>query len=434
MRHILAALLAIGAFGLPWFADTYPTQTNSAVSAIGSAITIAGDYAGQAAAAILSRNPKTITGIQLAYEKAAAPEARKVRVLLVPGHEPEYGGAEYRSEHGTIRERDLNVVMADTLRQFLANDDRYQVFMTRDSDGWRSDIEDYFRDRWDDIIAWQSASKREMSRLQAVGTVTPSGPSVYHRSVPDRVALRLYGITKWSNENDMDIVIHIHFNDETEHPVNKPGDHSGFAIYVPDLQYGNGTTTRAIAETIFGRLSRYNPVSSLKGEATGIVNESELIAIGANDTSDAASLLVEYAYIYEPAITDPRVQGVFIKELAYETYLGLQDFFTPAYATVLIGAADTLVLPYRWKEPIDGKGDDPHDVLALQTALIIDGSYPPEGRTMNECPRTGRLGSCTKAALGAFQNKHGISEEEGVVGPETVEVLNRLFSTPRRPI
>lgn len=425
MKHVLLAFALVALLGGPWFVVNHPDQAR----AIGEGVrSFAGSVRDQVAAVILSHNPKTAARMQADYMLADFPMSPKVRILIVPGHEPTYGGAEYRSENGNIKERDFAVELATDLRQFLESDNHYEVYVTRDTKDWAPEFKLYFKERWDDIVAWNKASKREISSLRELGSVKLAEPTVYHNDVPSNVATRLYGITKWSNENDIDIVIHVHFNDETEHASGVPGDHSGFAIYVPDLQYGNGSTTRLVAGSIFKHLERYSAVSSLKGESSGIVSDPDLIAIGANNTSDAASLLIEYAYVYEPVMTKPSVRPEFIRELAYETYLGLQDFFVPDYATVVNRQYDTLILPYAWKDPMDGKDDQAMDVFALQTALIVDGVYPPEGESLNDCPRTGKFGPCTKASLQEFQSKHGITGEEDVAGAKTIKKLNQLYS------
>jgi N-acetylmuramoyl-L-alanine amidase len=193
----------------------------------------------------------------------------------------------------------------------------------------------YFQNHWEIISDWVRASQSEarLAQINKIDSVvseisTSTAPTkVFHNSAPRDVALRLYGITKWSSENNIDIIIHIHFNDIPRKNAKKPGDYSGFAIYVPTSKYGNSSTTRAIASKIYQSLSKYNRVSDLPGESTGLVDESELIAIGANNTSDAASMLIEYGYIYEPQFQDPYTRSEAIRHLALQTYLGLQDFF-----------------------------------------------------------------------------------------------------------
>jgi hypothetical protein len=268
-----------------------------------------------------------------------------------------------------------------------------------------------------------------MSHLIAVGTVKQAPPTIIHNTAPDNVAYRLYGITKWANENDIDIIIHIHFNDYPGHAHNVAGNYSGFAIYVPEKQYLNSTTTIAVANDVSKRLVKYNPVSDLPGESTGIVEEPDLIAIGANNTSDAASMLIEYGYIYEPQFVNAGLRSAALEDLAFETYLGLQDFFDANNVANTSLSYDTLLLPHKWNNSITKSDASSSDVYALQTALIIDGDYPPSGKNMNDCPRTGSLGPCTVSALGELQGKYGITDEKGIVGPKTRSVLNSKFGS-----
>ncbi len=253
-------------------------------------------------------------------------------------------------------------------------------------------------------------------------------PGVEHQTVPNDVAYRIYGIDKWVDENDIDIVIHVHFNDYPGHGK-VPGDYSGFTIYVPQKEYDNSSTTQALADTVFKRLAKYNPVSDLPGESGGIVQDQDLIAIGAYNSVDAASMLIEYGYLYEPQFTNDDLRSPAIKDLAFQTYLGLQDFFDPKNAVSLTGSLDTLMMPHKWSNPITSNSAKASDIFALQTALVIDGDYPPPNRSKNDCPRTGTLGPCTKVAVQAFQKKFDITDEKGIVGPKTIDVLNNVFGT-----
>jgi N-acetylmuramoyl-L-alanine amidase len=419
MKHAIAAVLLTAIIISPWLVIEHPDQARRFTDVL--------DQIGnQLAAAILSRAPVTVANLKSVYATAPIPGTPKVRILLVPGHEPDYGGAEYRN----IKERNLTVELAQDLQVFLNGDPHYQAFITRDASDWNQTFADYFKNDWSDIIAWEKAAHTEMTHLIAVGSTTQPVSTVYHNTAPVDVAMRLYGITKWANENNIDITIHIHFNDNPGHSPYSPGDHSGFAIYVPVAQYGNSITTKAVANTVFKRLSAYNPISDLPAESTGIVNEPDLIAIGADNTAASASMLIEYAYIYEPQLNDPAIRPTFLKELAYETYLGLQDFFQPNQISRASRAYDSLTLPHSWSNPITGKNDSSADVFALQTALVYDGEYPPAGKSLNDCPRTGKVGGCTTAAITAFQQKYGITGDlKGVAGKGTIEQLNRLYST-----
>lgn len=344
---------------------------------------------------------------------AQSPTQRKIRILVVPGHEPDYGGAEF----GNIKERDLVVELGQDLERFLKTDNDYQVFITRDTQAWSPIFADYFKNNWNDIVAWKKAARKEMSRLISAGTTTIPVPAVSHNNIPADVAIRLYGINKWANENNIDLVIHVHINDYWGYPANVPGKYSGFVIYLPAQQYSNSTTTNAVAEAVFNRLAKYNPVSNLRQESAGLVSDSELIAVGANNTSDAANMLIEYDYIYEPQFVNPKIRGLALKDLAYQTYLGLQDFFGGSNG----GDSANLYNPsllYAWNNPATDKNSDPSDIYALQTALILDGDF---------CPHSGIFGACTRAALAAFQNKHGIGDKNGIMNEKTFGLLNNIY-------
>ncbi len=420
MRYYVAVLVILAIFVAPWFGVNYPAATDTILSAIGS-------VGEQIAAVILARKPVTVEQLKSDYALANIPGNKKIRVLIVPGHEPAYGGAEYKD----LKERYLNVEVAENLMGFFKSNDRYEVFTTRNKAAWSPEFANYFKAGWTEIIEWQKANRDAVKKLVEVGGLSSVVPAVYHNTVNPTIGLRLHGINKWVNENDIDIAVHIHFNDYPRKNGPNPGKYTGFSIYVPEQQYFNSTTTKAIANTVYKRLAKYNPVSNLPGERAGIVEEQDLIAIGSYNSVDAASMLIEFAYIYEPQLNDPKLRPLYLKEIAYETYLGLLDFFDTPNLYAVSKSFDTLTLPYRWTEPLDGKDDSPQDVFALQTALILDGVYPPPGSTPNECPRTGKLGLCTKSALKAFQQKFGIDDEKDVAGPRTIETLNRIYSSPQ---
>ena len=441
MRYYFATLLVLTLFGVPAVTTHFGVQ----IKEISSLLSQAG---GQLAAVILSHNPKTISGIQAHYDQIVALSSTssvtsivpsippKVRILIVPGHEPNFGGAEFKD----LKERDMTVELANDLSTYLKTDSHYEVFQTRDAKNWNPDFANYFKNNWDDIIAWQRASSKEVHSLILAKLATASSkkgqtssdkipvvPKIKHNVAPKDVAYRLYGITKWANDNDIDITIHIHFNDETKHGLNMAGNNSGFAIYVPDDQYGNSTTTRAVASAVYKKLQKYNPVSDLPGESTGIVNEQNLIAIGADNTANSASMLIEYGYIYESQFADPATRSLALKDLAYQTYLGLEDFFNPATGITLGRAYDSVALPYSWTKPILTNKTKGPDIFALQTALSFDGEYPPAGLTRNDCPRTGVIGACTEKAIQIFKSKNGITKDDGIVGSKTIKYLNQNF-------
>lgn len=417
MRYLFAAFLIVGIFFVPWIAITYPEASDQLAKNLNQTLHKVTD---QVAAIFLSREPVTVEAMKASYDSLGkAADAPKVRILIVPGHEPDYGGAEY----GSLKERHLNVELASNLMNLLRSDGHYEVFTTRYENSWTPEFISYFKRDWDNIKAWQAAHKAETQGLIRVGNFDPISPGVHHNEAPSNIANRLYGINKWANENNMDIVIHVHFNDYPRTDPKSPGKYNGFSIYVPERQYSNSSSTKAIADNVFKRLSKYNPVSNLPAESVGILEDQDLIAVGSFNSLDAASMLIEYSYIYEPQLLDPNVRHTFIKELAYETYLGLTDFFDPKNASIISHNYDTLTLPHRFSDTVHSS-----EVFALQSALIDHGDYPPIGSSLSDCPRTGKFGPCTKSALSGFQTRKSISDEKGMVGPKTIQELNKIYS------
>ena len=404
---------AVILLGVPWLISTYPQSTNFIDNIF--------SYVNDNYAAVFKRNAITVGQLQGKYGSAAY-SANKVRIILVPGHEPDFGGTEYAD----LKERDLNVEVAEYLKEFLVANTHYEVVVSRDKDNWNSNLKNYFDKNWNEIIAFLKQSKTDMVDLVNNGHVAKYVDGVQHNNVPMNVALRLYGINKWINENKIDIAIHIHFNDYARFNLSSPGKYSGISIYVPEKQYSNSSTTKTIADAVLKRLSKYNPISNLPIEKGGVIEDQDLIAIGSYNTLDVPAMLIEYGYIYESRFTDKRIRDMVLKDLAYQTYLGLQDFFgNPKSPSV---AYDTLMLPYSWKDSIDSKNNFGNGVLALQSALVNEGLYPGIGKTKNECPITGTFGPCTMKALSEFQKKYGILDEKGIVGEKTKEKLNSEYS------
>jgi len=371
-------------------------------------------------AAVFLHESITITDLKSRYDGAGQGKT-KVRVLIVPGHEPAYGGAEYKD----LNEGDMNVELAGYLEKFLKNDSHYDVMLSRGVNGWDRALSAFFNESSEKISRFINENHDNMLHLVNNGSVVKVMDGIKHSKAPKDVALRLYGINMWADENKIDVLIHVHFNDYPRKNAGMLGKYSGFAIYVPERQYSNATTTRALADAVYKRLAKYNPTSDLPKEKAGVIEEQDLIAIGSNNTLEAPSMLIEYGYIYESQFADSKVRKLVLKDLAFQTYLGMGDFFGDRGTAY---AYDTLLLPYVWDSTFTRIKSDKNDVLALQTALMAEGLYPVSPKNKNDCPRTGTFGECTSSALEEFQRKYGIKSEKNMVGKETAKVLNRLYS------
>ncbi|KKT30408.1 MAG: hypothetical protein UW27_C0010G0021 [Parcubacteria group bacterium GW2011_GWA1_44_13] len=371
-------------------------------------------------AAVFFTQSTTSAQLRTAFDNASSTK-KKLNVLIVPGHEPNFGGTEFRD----VLERDLNADLSLYLAQYLVEDGHYEVVMTRGRDGWNPHLENYFTTNDEEIKTFVRAQKMEMIRLIGDGRITKMGDPVPHNTAPSDVALRLFGINKWANEHKVDIIIHVHFNDSAPRSFWAPGEYNGFTIYTPERQYSNSQASLDIANHVFKRLSKMFPVSNLPGEDQGIVEEQELIAIGSSNTVDGASMLVEYGYIYEPQFRAPAVRAMVLKELAFQTYLGLADFF--GESSLVVGPHQSTLLPYSGNSPVSKTTLANTEVLAFQAGLLAKGYYPPENYSRNDCPLSGFFGSCTKTALAEFQREFGINGESGVVGSETRAQLRKLY-------
>lgn len=344
----------------------------------------------------------------------------KIKILIVPGHDDDFWGTEFRG----LKEADLNLELAENLANFLKQEKEFEVILARDKNGYNVALSSYF-----------SQNKKEIENfirknVETTNSYIESGLVKKYKGAPhnvasEAVAFRLYGINKWADENKVDIVVHIHFNDDPERTYYGFGKYTGFAVYVPEKQFSNAKGSMALAKPIFNQLQKYLAVSDLPKEKNGIVEDQKLIAIGAYNTLDAAGLLIEYGYIYEPQFVNPQVRPLAIKELAFQTYSGIKKFFKGEDASVDVSAN----LPYIWKSDLEKGVKGSKEVFALQIALILKNVYPPENFSKNDCPLNGNFGDCTAMAVKEFQKENGIEPASGFVGPLTRKKLNELYSS-----
>jgi len=370
----------------------------------------------------------SVDDLKTAYAEALA-GGEKVRILIMPGHEPNFGGAEFQGYY----ERELVVDIADKLATELRTDGNFEVFVARGNEGWNDDFTYYFDKQGRKIERFVDDHKEVMEKLEKRNKLKENDAQAAHNEARTDVALRLYGINKWAGENDIDLVLHLHLNDETGHGPNTPGAYSGSAIYVPDNIYGNAKASKEIAEPILERLNATNATSNFGLETSGIVEDRELIAIGANNTSKVPSLLIEYGYIYEPRITGTGARTEVLTDFAFQTANGVKDFFGSAGRS----QAATRVLPYQFTDDVLATStasttpQDARSIYALQAALRSLGFYPGTEASLSVCPVSGITNECITTAIQAFQAAKGL-EQTGTLGPSTRIALNSAFglSTP----
>lgn len=370
----------------------------------------------------------TTEELKTAYEEAEA-GGDKVRILVVPGHEPTYGGAQY----GGYYERELAVILSEKLATELRTDPNLEVIVARTQTDWHSTLDRYFDRNTKSIKKFVETHKKEMKKLLRRGKADENEEQAGHNRAPDDVAYRLYGITKWSNENDIDLMVHVHLNDAGDRRGDAPGAYTGLSIYVPYKEYGNSEASKDIAEDVFDRLTDITAKSTLAIEDKGVVEDAELIALGSHNTSAVPSILIEYGYIYEPKFTDPRVQPAVFTDYAYQTARGIRDFFGAG----AVGTYNTKSLPYTWRTDVAAlpfasreasstpAGGD-MGLYALQHALAVEGFYPQRPSTLINCPIDGHMSACVTDALTAYQIARGIPVS-GTLDVTTRNALNKTY-------
>jgi len=362
--------------------------------------------------------PETTTPEALEQKYASS----KLKVLLVPGHDNEHSGAVF----GLLTEANLNLELARYLNELFSNDEKFESLFVRDfaTGDYVPTFNNYFTTERAAILNFMNSRKELLRKLIDAGEFERH-VTVNHNFALEEVALKLYGVNKWANENGVDLSIHIHFND---YPGRRNSSrYSGFSIYVPEDQYPNSRASREIGQSISDQLKNFSATSNHPLEANGMIESQELIAVGSHASQDGAAVLIEYGYIYESRLNNPELRKLVLRELAMETYRGVKSYFDKT------DVESSTILPHRFSSNLQN-GSEGGEVLALQYALRNDSLYPPPGHSLNDCPINGRFGPCTEAAVRLFQTKHqteilaplGLSTPTGVVGPSTIEKLNTL--------
>lgn len=340
-----------------------------------------------------------------------------VEVLVVPGHDEENPGAVFRGQ----KEADMNLILGKKIAAELSGDEQLFVTITRDETGYYPPLQKYLDENEKEISEFIKDRKRATERfLERNDIVVESG--VTHNNAPTDVALGLYGINKWAAEESFDLIIHIHFNDDTSHFGNNMGEYGGYTIYIPDEHLLNADRAKPLAQSI-GREMRKTffrsnlPIEAERSDEFGLVPDFKLIALGSNRTLETPSILVEYSYIYEPHVS-AEFLDLSTDVMARATARGVFN--------MLSGPQEWRNLSYVWKTPLSLSTKKSTDALALQYGLRELGFYPPKNHDRDNCPFSGFYGPCTQKAVKEFQKIHKL-QVDGLAGPRTLEIMNAVF-------
>ena len=246
---------------------------------------------------------------------------KKIKVLVVPGHEPNAGGAD---EFKTIKERDLNLQLSEILKNDLSQNSNIEVILARDENGWNKDLENYVMTSSTTIMNWVLDMKNEMMSKVDAGIFKLINPDMKHNNATSDAVLYLYGTNKWIALNNIDLVLHVHFNSNPK--INGKPNFSGYCMYVPEKQYGNASSSRIFANYINEEISKIENKSTMPQEKDTIIEDQELIATGNYDTLKIPSVVVEYAYIYEPMMLSSSTRNIFINRAASSTAKAIENY------------------------------------------------------------------------------------------------------------
>ncbi len=248
-----------------------------------------------------------------------------VRILIVPGHDLLSRGAAFRGQ----TEESLTRELGQELENILLVDGRFEVITARDftSGQYTDEFAAYFASAETQIKRFRTSVQETMDRLVKSGRIEETKPVMKHNFAAEDVSLKLYGINKWANENNIDLALHIHFNDYPRRDTRVAGRYKGFAIYAPERQFGNSGDSRKVAQDIFQSLSYVAATSTFPLESAGIIETQDLIAAGSYNSQTHPALLIEYGYIYEPKFSVEGRRGKSLPILAEATYRGIVRHF-----------------------------------------------------------------------------------------------------------
>lgn len=259
--------------------------------------------------------------IILAQNNRFIEQNKKIKILIVPGHEPNAGGAD---EFKTIKERDLNLQLSLLLKDDLSKNTNLNVILARDRNGWNPDLKNYVETGSTTIMNWVSDLKSKMMAKAASGTIDLIDPNMKHNVAASNAVLFLYGTNKWISENNIDLVLHVHFNSNPK--INGKPIFSGYCMYIPEKQYSNSSSSRIFANYINTEISKIENPSTMKQEKDIIIEDQQLISAGTYDTLKIPSVTVEYAYIYEPMMLSSSTRNNFIEQAASSTATAIYNY------------------------------------------------------------------------------------------------------------
>jgi hypothetical protein len=140
-----------------------------------------------------------IPGLSRAEERAFIPNSQKyqsgekIKILVIPGHDQKYSGAYWNGRS----EQDLNLQLANQIRDELRKDPQLEVVVTRDERGYIPEIQNYFENNQTSIERFIESHKKATNDSVESGDISLTRQVPHHDAAPT-VAYQLYAVNKWA--------------------------------------------------------------------------------------------------------------------------------------------------------------------------------------------------------------------------------------------
>jgi len=240
------------------------------------------------------------------------------KVLLVAGHTAQTKGAVF----GNTTEYELNYDIMKKLEREMKSRG-FEVLVSHEGSDYNQTFLNYFDANEKRILDYRENRKDAYDKQYPQGVVTNDTD---HNHASPLGVIQLYGVNLWANENNMDAVVHLHFNDYPGRPAGTRGTHTGFSVFAPLKTNQHFIESFNLAKSVEKHMLKYINRSTVKNESAGVL-ESELIAVGQANSTTMPSILIENGFIYESKFTDKSRREPVLTRQANSIANGIEEYF-----------------------------------------------------------------------------------------------------------
>lgn len=240
------------------------------------------------------------------------------KILLVAGHTATTKGAVYDQ----TTEYELNYDLLRKLEREVRSRG-FDVVITHKGDDYSPQFLEYFDQNEEQILDYRQNKKDAYDAQYPQGVVT--NDTDHNHASPIGV-IQLYGVNLWATENNVDAVVHLHYNDYPGRPAGQRGVHSGFSIFAPLKTNDHFVESFKLAKSIEKNMLQSSKRSTVKNESAGVL-ESELIAVGQANSVTMPAVLIEGGFVYESKFTNPTQREIMLTKQARDIAEGIKQYF-----------------------------------------------------------------------------------------------------------